>query len=282
MKVSLGAERAGAAAAATAWRGRDHHLCLEQRRQGRQQQVSLSHEPWAGGDPCTLEDVYVGKIKEMTPPCLHPSPVRLDVPAYSVAGPRPASPLGSTVPVGAGRPALFGLLRGQQPDGQHLHLAEHEHQAFDRAQPGSTGCAGGGAAAAEERVHGAGARLGAGTVRAVQFDNYLQIVNPNDETATITWRSVLAAAGELMVDGVRRTAPCNSAQGPLVAAGEDRPARYAISAGRGTRRCVRLGECAGIAVRLGRRSQDADPRVQPVTVAGAVNRARRGRPGPRG
>ena len=54
----------------------------------------------------TLEDVYVGKIKEMTPPCLHPSPVRLDVPAYSTVAWTAAS-----IAIGLGCPewALVGL-----------------------------------------------------------------------------------------------------------------------------------------------------------------------------
>ena len=161
----------------------------------------------------TLADVYVGKIKEMTPPCLHPSPVRVDVPAYSTVAWKAAN-----IAIGLGCPesALVGLLLSSEGyfvvNSRMVNTFASQSTSVEKLLTGLSQEVPGVPveqllqSKTEYMVPGLGwepAPCG-----AVQFDNYLQIVNPNDETVTITLAvGAGSAAGELMVDGVRHAAP---------------------------------------------------------------------------
>lgn len=161
----------------------------------------------------TLADVYVGKIKEMTPPCLHPSPVRVDVPAYSTVAWTAAS-----IAIGLGCPewALVGLRLSSEGhfvvNSRMVNTFASQSTSTERLLTGLSQEVPG--VPVEELLQSKTEYMVPGLgwepapCGAVQFDNYLQIVNPNDETATITLAlGTDSTAGELMIDGVRQAAP---------------------------------------------------------------------------
>ncbi|MGV8040074.1 MAG: hypothetical protein AB2L07_08350 [Thermoanaerobaculaceae bacterium] len=160
----------------------------------------------------TLTGVFVGKLKE-SHPCLPPSPVVLNVPAYSTAG-----WVAARIAMDLGCPdyALAGLLLRSDdlfvvnsrmvntravPDPEALNLL----QGLSQEVPGIP---------VEALLQKGQVYMvpGLGWEPApcgpVQFENYLQIVNPNDESVTLTIGvDSRLESGGLDVDGKPVIAP---------------------------------------------------------------------------